>query len=75
MFCLLVWVSTMGLLVLGFMAGTAIVYGASLQQNRGLLWADNVCSAAHVLCASPNWLALVSVALTVLYFYKRSLNT
>lgn len=64
----------MGLLVMGFMAGTAIVYGASLQQHRGFAWADNVCSFAHIICSSPSWLALFTVALAILYFYRQSLK-
>jgi len=64
----------MGLLVLAFMAGTAVIYGASLQQNRGLVWADNVCSTASMLCASPMWLGLLTIGLAVVYFYRRSLN-
>jgi hypothetical protein len=65
----------MGLLVVGLIGGTVIVYGASLQQNRGLAWADNICSAASVLCSSPGWLALLTIALTVLFYYNRSFGT
>jgi hypothetical protein len=64
----------MGLLVLVLLIGTAIAYGASLQQNRGFAWADNVCSAAPILCSSPSWIALLTIALAIVYFYKRSLN-
>ena len=68
------WVMNMGLLVMGLMAGTAIAYGASLQQHRGFAWADNVCSVAHFLCSSPSWLALLTIALAILYFYRQSLK-
>jgi hypothetical protein len=64
----------MGVLVLTFMAATAIAYGSSLQQHRGFAWADTVCSAAPMLCSSPSWMALPTIVLTILYFYRRSLN-
>jgi hypothetical protein len=65
----------MGVLVSALMAGTAITYGASMQQNRGVAWADNVCSATQILCSSPGWLALLTIILAILYFYRRSINT
>jgi len=64
----------MGLLVLGMMAGTAIAYGASLQQHHGYAWADNVCSVASYLCSSPGWTAVVTIVVALIYLYKQSLN-
>jgi hypothetical protein len=64
----------MRLLVLGFMAATAIAYFASLHQNRGFAWVDSVCSTASLVCSSPSWIALLTIALTILYFYKQSLK-
>ena len=64
----------MGLLVLGLMAGTAIVYGASLQQHRGYAWADNLCSVASFACSSPSWMAMVTIAFSIVYFYRLSLD-
>jgi hypothetical protein len=65
----------MGLLVLGLAAGTAVVYGASLQQYHGYAWADAVCAAAPYLCSSPSWLAMLTIVTAVLYFYKVSLDS
>jgi hypothetical protein len=68
------WVTTMGLLTLGLMAATVVVYGASLQQYQGHAWADGLCSAAPFLCSSPDWLGVVTVAVSIVYFYRLSLN-
>ena len=64
----------MGLLVLGFLAGTAIAYGASWNQHRGYAWVDSTCSAAEMLCSSPGWMALLTIALAILYLYRASLK-
>lgn len=64
----------MGLVVVGAMAGTAVVFGASFRQNRGVGWADSVCSAASALCASPGWLLGLSIGLALVYFYRISLK-
>jgi hypothetical protein len=65
----------MGLLVLGLIAGTAIIYGASLQQNHGYAWADNLCSVASFLCTSPSWAAVATIAFSIIYFYRLSLDS
>jgi hypothetical protein len=64
----------MRLLVLGFMAATGIAYFASLHQNRGFAWVDSVCSRASLVCSSPSWIALLTIAVAVLYFYRQSLK-
>jgi hypothetical protein len=64
----------MGLLVSGMIAGTVIIYGASLQQHHGYAWADNVCSIAAFLCSSPNWIGVVTIAFSIVYFYRLSLD-
>jgi hypothetical protein len=68
------WVSNMGLLVFGLMTGTGIVFGASLRTQRGYTWADDVCSAASTLCASPGWLVVLTIVMALVYFYRISLN-
>ena len=65
----------MGLLVLGLAAVSATVYGASLEQYHGYAWADNVCTIAPQLCSSPGWLAGLTIAMAVFYFYKVSLDS
>ena len=65
----------MGLLVLGMIAGTVVIYGASLQQHRGYAWADNVCAITSFLCASPSWIGVVTIAFSIVYFYRLSLDT
>ena len=64
----------MGLLVLGLIAGTATVYGASLQQHHGHAWADNLCSVVSFACSSPSWMAVATIAFSIIYFYKLSLD-
>jgi hypothetical protein len=64
----------MGLLVLGLLAVTGIAYGASWNQHRGYAWIDSTCSAAAMLCSSPGWLALATIALAIIYIYRASLK-
>jgi hypothetical protein len=56
------------------MTVTGVIFGASLRQNHGAAWADDVCSVASTLCASPGWLLVVTGAMALLYFYRVSLN-
>jgi hypothetical protein len=65
----------MGLIAMVLMATTAIVYGASLYQYHGHAWADSICSVAPLLCASPNWLAMTTVAFSIVYFYRLSVDS
>jgi hypothetical protein len=40
-------------------AGSATVYWASLNTNRGVYWADQICRHAQPLCDDPRWLLIV----------------
>ena len=65
----------MGVLVVALAAITAIIFGASYRQNRGYAWADDVCSVASTLCASPGWMVAPTILLALVYLYRISLNT
>jgi hypothetical protein len=70
-----VWVSNMGLLTFGAVLITVVVFGASVRQNHGNVWADNVCSAIPTLCNSPGWLVGGTIVMALIYFYRVSLHT
>jgi hypothetical protein len=64
----------MGALVLIMAGSTAVILGASFRQHRGIAWADDICSAASFLCASPGWLVALTIITALLYFYRVSLS-
>lgn len=69
------WVSTMGLLVVLLASGTAIIVGASYRQYHGVVWADDVCSMASTLCASPGWMVALTMLTALVYLYRLNLNS
>jgi len=56
-------------------AATALIYAASALQYRGYDWADAICAYAPDACASPHYVAIVTVAVIGLFFVKQSINT
>ena len=65
----------MGLLVVLLAAVTAVIVGASYRQYHGIGWADDVCSMASTLCASPGWMVALTMAAALMYLYRLSLNS
>jgi hypothetical protein len=43
-------------LVVALIAGTTLLYSASVFQYHGYFWADRLCQAAPALCAALGWL-------------------
>jgi hypothetical protein len=62
-------------LVVALIAGTTLLYSASVFRYHGYFWADQLCQAAPALCALPHWVGLAAAAVTVFYLYKVSLNS
>ena len=45
-------------------AGSAMIYWASLNIGHGNYWADRICHEAQLLCNQPQWLLAAVVAAT-----------
>jgi len=65
----------MGLLVAALLAASAFVATASYRQNRGYAWADNFCSTASMLCDAPGWLVMLTIIMSVLFIYRKTIPT
>ena len=51
-----------------------VAYGASNLRNHGHVWADQVCTVASSVCASPHWVGAAAVIVILLQLYRLSLR-
>jgi hypothetical protein len=45
---------------------TGVFYWASINQNSGVYWAEQICSQAQVMCQAPSWLLIPTAACILL---------
>jgi hypothetical protein len=51
-----------------------VAYGASNMRNHGHVWADEFCTVASTVCASPHWVGGAAVFVILLQLYRLSLR-
>jgi hypothetical protein len=51
-----------------------VVYGASNLRNHGHVWADEVCTVASTVCASPHWVGALAIIVILLQLYRLSIR-